>query len=66
MSTNLNSNPGAAAPPSGLDARTPLLLLPVHLETRFVDSPAGLSELWVRIYPDQISINTHEPELTAQ
>ena len=67
MSTNLNPNvPGAAAPPPGLDARTPLLLLPVHIETRFMDLPTGLPELWVRIYPDQIAINTHEPELTAQ
>ena len=23
-------------------------------------------ELWVRIYPDQIAINAHEPELTPQ
>ena len=48
-----------------LDARTPLLLLPVNVETRFVDS-GNQPELWVRIYPDQISINSHEPELTAQ
>jgi hypothetical protein len=58
----------------GLDARTPLLLLPVHIQTRFIDpanSATGQianvqSELWVRIYPDQIAINSHEPELTAQ
>ena len=43
-----------------------MLLLPVNIETRFIDLPTGLSELWVRIYPDQIAINTHEPELTAQ
>jgi hypothetical protein len=49
----------------GLDARTPLLLLPVHLETRFMSGANG-PELWVRIYPDQIAINSHEPELTAQ
>lgn len=48
-----------------LDARTPLLLLPVNIETRFMDS-ARQSELWLRIYPDQIAINSHEPELTAQ
>jgi hypothetical protein len=33
----------------GLDARTPLLLLPVRIETRFVDS-ADSSQLLVRIY----------------
>ena len=50
----------------GLDARVPLLMLPVNLETRFMDVGAGRSELWVRIYPDQIAINSHEPELTDQ
>jgi hypothetical protein len=60
---------GPAAPPAPtntLDARTPLLMLPVNIETCFMDISAGQSELWVRIYPDQIAINTHEPELTAQ
>lgn len=51
--------------PQGLDAATPVLFLPVNIETRFMDS-AGRSELWVRIYPDQIAINSHEPELTSQ
>ena len=68
--------PRAAVPPppggpvgpvqEGLDARTPLLLLPVNIETRFIDVGDGLSELWVRIYPDQIAIDAHEPELTLQ
>jgi hypothetical protein len=51
--------------PRGLNAQTPLLLLPVNVETRFMSSGNG-NELWVRIYPDQIAINSHEPELTAQ
>lgn len=51
--------------PRGLDAQTPLLLLPVNVETRFMSSGRG-NELWVRIYPDQIAINSHEPELTTQ
>jgi hypothetical protein len=50
----------------GLPASTPLLLLPVNLETRFMTSAAGAPELWVRIYPDPIAINAHEPELTQQ
>jgi hypothetical protein len=50
-----------AEPPKGLSARTPLLLLPVHLQFRFM-----ASELWVRIYPDQIAVNAHEAALTAQ
>lgn len=48
----------------GLDARTPLVLLPFRIETRFVDSGAS-SELLVRIYPDQISVDAHDPKLTS-
>jgi hypothetical protein len=51
---------------SGLSAAVPVLFLPVNIETRFMTSVAGTPELWVRIYPDQIAINSHEPELTQQ
>ena len=51
--------------PVGLAASTPLLLLPVNIETRFMAGANG-DELWVRLYPDQIAISSHEPELTAQ
>ena len=61
----MSTNP-TPAPTPALDAGTPLLLLPVNVETRFMDPSPGKSELWVRIYPDQIAIDTHEPELTAQ
>jgi hypothetical protein len=51
-----------------LDDRTPFLLFPVKLETIFVPikSPRGTAttELWVRIYPDEIAIHTHEKTLT--
>ena len=43
-----------------LDARFPVALLPIRLETRF----AG-SLLKVRIFPDEIFADTHEPGLTA-
>ena len=49
-----------------LDAATPVVFLPVNIETRFMDTGDGASQLWVRLYPDQIAINSHEPELTAQ
>lgn len=61
---------------------TPFLLLPVRVETRYMtikharrviegDTLPGFSipdedELWVRIFPDDIAIHTHENRLTAE
>lgn len=42
----------------------PLVLLPVRLETRFFPVPDGAAELRIRIYPDKIHIDSHEPTLT--
>jgi hypothetical protein len=47
-----------------LDPGVPLVLLPVRLETRFVPVGSG-AKLLVRIYPDEIFADGHEPELTA-
>jgi len=58
--------PAGAAGPGTLAAATPMLFLPVHVETRFVDTAAGQPELWVRVYPDTIAIDAHEPGLTDQ
>jgi hypothetical protein len=56
-----NWDPGrAGGQPS---AALPALLLPVRIETRFMDPSSG-PELWLRIYPDQIAVDTHEPELS--
>src|SRR5436190_21068857 len=42
----------------------PLALFPVRLETRFFAQPDGSSELRVRVYPDKVHLDSHEPELT--
>ena len=44
------------------DGRLPLLLLPVRLETRF---DAGNTALRVRVYPDDIHVDAHDPRLSA-
>jgi hypothetical protein len=45
-----------------LSASYPIVLLPARIETRFIASPQP--ELRVRIYPDEITADAHEPELT--
>jgi hypothetical protein len=44
---------------SQLDDSLPFLLFPVRIETRFMGA-----ELWVRVYPDDIAVHTHEKEFT--
>jgi hypothetical protein len=44
----------------------PLLMFPVRLETRFFPAAQGGAELRVRVYPDKVHIETHEPGLTEQ
>src|SRR5206468_403242 len=46
----------------------PFVLLPLRLETRFVtvgDGELFTQQLWVRIYPDDCSIDTFEPMLST-
>jgi hypothetical protein len=46
------------------DPGLPLLLLPVRIETAYLSTNAG-TDLVVRVYPDDIHVDSHEPELTA-
>ncbi len=53
-----------------LDAAVPFLMLPIRIETRFVTIPPpsptarSVQQLWVRIYPDDIHVHSHEARLT--
>jgi hypothetical protein len=52
-----------------LPDRSPLAMLPVRIETRFATVGSKEEEprrqLWVRIYPDDCSIDTFEPTLSS-
>jgi len=48
-----------------LDDTIPFLLLPVRIETRFMRVDTG-RELWVRVFPDDIAVHTHEKTLTRE
>ena len=41
------------------------MLLPVRVETRYADAAGGGRELLVRIWPDQVHVDAHDPRLTA-
>jgi predicted nucleic acid-binding Zn-ribbon protein len=42
---------------------TPIMLLPLRLETRFKETDSG-EQLWVRVFPDEVAVTTHEKILT--
>jgi hypothetical protein len=46
-----------------LSDRSPFLLLPVRIETRFATA-GERHQLWVRIYPDDCSVDAFEPTLS--
>ena len=47
----------------GLDPKIPVTLLPVRIETRF-GGPQGAPKLLIRLYPDDIHVDHHDPRLT--
>src|SRR5215469_14735074 len=53
-----------ADPMHAADPGLPLVLLPVRIETAYLPGAAG-TDLVVCVYPDDIHVDTHEPELTA-
>ncbi len=51
------------APLFDADNADPVLLLPVRIEAVYVDL-VGASELRIRVYPDDVHVDDHEPALT--
>ncbi len=49
---------------TALAAATPLLLLPVRIETRFADDAGDGAALLLRVYPDTLSTSSFEEALT--
>jgi hypothetical protein len=47
-------------------SNVPLALLPVRIETRFFPAPDESVELRIRVYPDKIHIDAHDPALSAE
>jgi hypothetical protein len=47
-----------------LAADVPVALLPVRIESRFLPATASPTHLWVRVYPDDLHVDVHEPALT--
>ena len=43
----------------------PIVLLPLRIETRWKTELAAGAQLWVRVFPDDIEVTTHEKVLTG-
>ena len=51
-----------------LPATAPFIMFPIRIETRFGMTPAPnpVPALFLRVYPDEIFLDTHEPRLTRE
>ncbi len=50
---------------SGIDPQLPITMLPVRIETRFAGTAAS-PQLQVRLYPDDVHVDRHDPRLTSR
>jgi hypothetical protein len=53
-----------AATPPGVGTSEPLVMLPVRLETRLAATAAGATEVRIRVHPDTVHADAHDPNLT--
>lgn len=49
-----------------MNTNTPILLLPIKIETRFIELVDSSKELWVRVFPDRVFLDSFEPRLTVK
>jgi hypothetical protein len=49
---------------SAIDPQIPITMLPMRIETRFAGTPAA-PRLLVRLYPDDVHVDHHDPRLTS-
>jgi hypothetical protein len=54
-----------ADPMHATDAALPLILLPVRIEAAYLPGANGGKDLAIRVYPDDLHVDSHEQELTA-
>ena len=46
--------------------KVPFLMFPIRLETKYMYSNTDHPQLWLRIYPDDIAVDTHEESFTEE
>ncbi|MBA5793514.1 hypothetical protein H1R17_09570 [Flavobacterium sp. xlx-214] len=61
LSEVASSSGGFARLAENMNDRYPILFFPVRIETVFNEEP---KQLWIRIFPDEIAVDTHEETLS--